>query len=60
MYEYGNLIYNEVRGWIFIGEGEEEELSQGTLVNALNYLGEKGWEVVLYDAEIGYLLKLKK
>jgi|GEM_PF-5420640 len=57
MYRYGNLIYNEIRGWVFIEEDGEEELSQGTLVAALNYLGENGWELVVYDKDLGYLLK---
>ncbi len=60
MFEYGNLIYNEVRGWLFFTEKDEEDLEEETLIGALNYLGKKGWDVVTYSDNIGYILKIKK
>lgn len=60
MYKYGNLIYTNSEGWVFVKEDKEEDLKTETLVSSLNILGKKGWELVFYDDSIGYLLKQNK
>jgi len=60
MYKYGNLIYDNAKGWVFIKEDEEENLNSETLISSLNYLGEDGWDLVCYADKLGYLLRLKK
>ncbi len=60
MYEYGNLIYDATEGWLFVKQGKKEDLKTETLISSLNGLGKKGWELVTYDSELGYLLKLRK
>lgn len=61
MYKYGNLIYNNSKGWIFITDDDEEEnLATETFIGSLNYLGEEGWELELYDEDLGYILKLEE
>lgn len=60
MYKYGNLIYNNSKGWIFISGKDEEILETETLVTSLNYLGKDGWDLVMYDENLGYFLRLKK
>ena len=61
MFEYGHLIYSDGDGWVFLKEGNKsEELKAETLVSSLNYLGKKGWEVIVYEDKLGYILKKKK
>ncbi len=58
MYEYGHLIYSDGEGWVIIkGGNKSEELKTETLVSSLNHLGKDGWEVVVYDDRLGYILK---
>lgn len=60
MYKYGNLIFNNTKGWVFIFEGDEEDLDSETLISSLNHLGESGWELIHYDDALGYILKKKE
>lgn len=60
MYQYGNLMYTNSKGWVFVKEEEEVNLDTETLISSLDYLGKKKWEVVLYSNDIGYLLKKEK
>ncbi len=59
-YEYGNLIYNDIKGWRFIKKNKTEDLKSETLVSSLDYLGKKGWDLVVYEEKVGYILQLKK
>ncbi len=61
MFEYGQLIYSDARGWLFAkNKGKREELSVESVVSALNHLAKDEWEVVSYGDKLGYILKRKK
>lgn len=56
-FEYGNLIHNEKRGFVFITEGKEKEFSNKSYIEVMNELGKEGWELVQSDEQIGFLFK---
>ncbi len=58
MFEYGQLIYSDASGWVLLKDKiKSEELSVESVVSALNHLAKDGWEVVLYEDKLGYILK---
>ncbi len=59
-YQYGNLVYDQTKGWVFVEDKKEENLETETLVGSLNYLGKKGWDVVAYNDDIGFILRIQK
>ncbi len=61
MYKYGNLIYSNQKGWIFLtSENGSKRIKGSILVEILDKIGEDGWELVAYNSEAGYLFKKKK
>jgi len=55
-YEYGLLQNIEEEGWHF----NKEKLNKKNFIEVLNYLGEKGWEMIEVDNQIGFLFKKVK
>ncbi len=59
-YQYGNLVYDQTKGWVFVKKDKEENLGTETVVSSLNYLGKRGWNLVTYSNDIGFILKIKR
>ncbi len=60
MFEYGHLIYSEGDGWVFSkGDSSFKELKTVSITSSLNHLGKDGWELVIYEDKLGYILKKK-
>ena len=61
MYEYGNLLFDKIDGWTFIKKDSERvDIETEKFIDALNELGEDGWELIHFEDEIGYVLKREK
>ena len=52
-YEYAYLINTDENKFILITEKEEKEIGNVKLVEAMNYAGNKGWEFIVHDENIG-------
>jgi hypothetical protein len=66
-YEYAYLINTDENKFILITEKEEKEEKENgelhinignvKLVEAMNYAGNKGWEFIVHDENIGLVFK---
>jgi hypothetical protein len=60
MWEYGCLIHienDERNEWVFVVGTKEVVQEEGKLLTILNSLGAVGWELIIVDPTVGWLLK---
>mgnify|MGYP006420800159 CR=1 FL=1 len=56
-YEYG-LLQNREDGFVFMKKStDNEEGLEGNFLEVFNKLGNKGWELVEDDSQIGFIFK---
>lgn len=56
-YKYGILIHSDKNLFVFDDGDKIEEYEDNNLVEVLNKLGSKGWELEKIDPAIGFIFK---